>query len=61
MNPTSEAFLSTDLPLAEAFRGGMRHLASGVCVVAARSTHGIPLGVTCLSRRGISSSPRRTS
>ncbi|MFM0733990.1 flavin reductase family protein [Paraburkholderia sediminicola] len=46
MNPTSEALLAANLPLAESFRAGMRRLAAGVCVVAARNADGIPLGVT---------------
>lgn len=46
MNPTSPTLPSTNQPLAEAFRAGMRRLAAGVCVVAARNGEGIPLGVT---------------
>lgn len=33
MNPTSQVLLSSNPPLAEAFRAGMRRLAAGVCVV----------------------------
>jgi flavin reductase (DIM6/NTAB) family NADH-FMN oxidoreductase RutF len=46
MNQTPDKPLAVDPGLTDAFRAGMRRLAAGVCVVAARSVDGTPLGVT---------------
>ena len=46
MNPSSETLSPTNPPVADVFRAGMRRLAAGVCVVAARNAQGIPFGVT---------------